>query len=948
MPLLFSVTLFLSAALLFFVELMFGRMILPKFGGTPAVWNTCMVFYQAAMLAGYSYAHWMPKWFGVRKQAAIHLGLLLLPFLSLPIAATVDPPGDGNPVLWLLLLLCISVGIPFFMISTSAPLLQKWFASTGHPSARDPYFLYAASNLGSMLALFAYPTVVEHVLELGLRAQSLCWTAGYVGLLGLTGACAYALWKAPEPKEDRRYRPPPSDLVTTPPTTGRVVRWVALAFVPSSMMLGVTMYLSTDISPMPLIWVLPLGLYLLSFILVFSRMPRFIHTILVLTLPVLILLQAYLMLSETSQSKIVLILLHLATLFCACMVCHGELAQDRPDPQYLTAYYLWMSVGGVFGGMFNALVAPVVFKTAAEYPLAMALACLMMPQLDLDKPLGGRWKQVVLPLILGMLGAAFVLNVPEQFRVLAREEATASSDYLRVSCILVIYALMLAVAVWVTLKHLQNQSTSERFFTVFCSLLVVGMVLGGAVQVLASMGPPDEHVGMQVLKWWLEYPLAMAFLCLFLPETAWENRRGLTYLLDVGVACFFALVVAQHLVLLGKYQNFGEGVEWMSEVMQSFLSGMYEHLPLFSKRLHLPHYAPGWTSLSTILQFGPPILLCYAWVTRPIRFGLGVAAILLASAFYNIYYDDTVVLRDRSFFGVLKLERSWAKADDGTKVYYNRLVHGTTLHGKQELDEVPGAPPPLNKQPKHDAEPLTYYHRTGPIGQVFAILDETAENRSRPIAAIGLGTGTVACYAQPGQEFTFYEIDEKVKNIAEDANYFTNLGDARERGAEVGIVLGDARLQMKGAPDDHYRLIVVDAFSSDAIPVHLITYEALELYVKKLAPDGIIAFHISNRYLDLEPVLSSLAKKADLKCLVRHDSKEDHLGKASSTWVILARSDYYEKAFGSIMADVKESKSDDKKWYWIEKRGQFREDAMKDAKLWTDDSPNDILEIFMW
>jgi spermidine synthase len=924
MPLLFSVTLFLSAALLFSLELMFGRMILPKFGGSPAVWNTCMVFYQVVMLAGYSYAHWMPQWLGIRKQAGIHLALLLVPLISLPIAATRDP-GEGSPVFWLLLLLCISVGLPFFMVSTSAPLLQKWFASTGHPSARDPYFLYAASNLGSMLALFAYPTLIEHVLELGLRAQSLCWTAGYVTLLGLTAACAFALRKAAEPKEDPRDR---VGLDTQPPTIGRIARWVALACVPSSMMLGVTTYLSTDISPMPMIWVLPLGLYLLSFILVFSRLPREIHTVLAYALPILILVQASLMLAEAS--RVVQIPLHLATLFCVCMVCHGQLAQDRPDPQYLTAYYLWLSVGGAFGGMFNALVAPVIFKTSAEYPLAMALACLLMPRLSFGNLLDGRWKQAVLPLILGMLGAALIFRMPMELLAINKldiqtgQRLGSAQDYFYVGVILLIHAVMFGIAVWICLKHLRARTESPFFFAWFLGFAFLGIMVGGLVQMagLVAAEADDPLIGLQVLKWWMEYPLAMLFVCLLLPETGWEKRRGLTYLLHVVVASFFGLLVAQHIVLLRTHQDVAQGVNWMAQLLQRSL-----RVPLT------------WQNLSTFLQFALPLLLCGAWVARPVRFGLGVAAILLASAFYNLHYDDNVILRDRSFFGVMRVER-WAFGDGDARVDYNRLMHGTTLHGRQELD--------ADRKPKHDAEPQTYYHRTGPIGQVFAMLDAGPENRTRPIGAIGLGIGTVACYAHPGQEFSFYEIDDKVKSIAEDQAYFSNLADARRRGARVDIVLGDARLSMSKAADHHYRLIIVDAFSSDAIPVHLMTLEALELYLQKLAPDGIIAFHISNRYLDLEPVLSSLSRKAQLKCLVQHDSKGDHPGKAASTWVIMARADDHKKAFGSLLGNVKETAADDRRWYWIEKRSHFYSDARKDAKLWTDDSPNDILEVLIW
>ena len=264
----------------------------------------------------------------------------------------------------------------------------------------------------------------------------------------------------------------------------------------------------------------------------------------------------------------------------------------------------------------------------------------------------------------------------------------------------------------------------------------------------------------------------------------------------------------------------------------------------------------------------------------------------------------------------------------------------------------------------------------------------------RPMALIGLGTGTTASYSKPGQEFVFYEIDAKVKAIAENENYFSYLADAKTRGVKLDFVMGDARLSLdkpmsdpQGRADGHFRLIVVDAFSSDAIPVHLITHEALKLYVRKAAPDGVIAFHISNRYLDLEPVLATLAKEENLKCLVRHDSKEDKRGKAASTWVILAKSDHYEKAFGSLLFDLRdvekgkqyreqikelrvkvanmkdsdqrnklerelsdvedERRSNDAKWYWIQDR-QYRDaEALDDVELWTDDYQN-LLAIFMW
>src|SRR5579875_526720 len=313
MLLVFAFTLFTSATLLFMVEPMVGKMILPLLGGTPAVWNTCMVFYQAVLLAGYAYAHFSTSWLGARKQAVLHVVLLALPFLFLPLAVNPDLiKGGENPILGLLLLLSMTVGLPMFVVSASAPLLQKWFADTSHPSAKDPYFLYGASNLGSMLALLAYPTVVEPYLRLG--QQSFDWTVGYGALAALTALCAVFLWQSPRAMEtkpaeslatsagsvseaiqqskhgivrdgknrssaiqtsgDRRDAGPTEESSSTlrgDVTWQRVLRWVALAFVPSSLMLGATTYITTDIAAIPLLWVTPLALYLLSFILVFSH-----------------------------------------------------------------------------------------------------------------------------------------------------------------------------------------------------------------------------------------------------------------------------------------------------------------------------------------------------------------------------------------------------------------------------------------------------------------------------------------------------------------------------------------------------------------------------------------------------------------------------------------------------------------------------------------------------
>jgi hypothetical protein len=337
---------------------MIAKMILPLLGGAPAVWNTCMVFFQAALLAAYAYAHVAPGWLGTRRQALLHLGLVALPFLVLPVAvAGWEPAAGGNPVPWLLALLAAVAGLPFFVVATSAPLLQRWFAATSDPAAGDPYFLYVASNLGSITALLAYPILVEPSFPLAV--QSRLWTAGYAVLAGLIALCAVLAWRQWPTKCATVAQPNPTlaNQATDLPI-GRRLRWLALAFVPSSLMLGVTMYLTTDVAAIPLLWVLPLALYLLSFVLVFSRLRTLIHCAMVLLLPVMIVLLLVPALANPYLSIVAMVALHLGAFFVAAMVCHGELACTRPPVRFLTEYFLWISLGGMLGGAFNAFIAP--------------------------------------------------------------------------------------------------------------------------------------------------------------------------------------------------------------------------------------------------------------------------------------------------------------------------------------------------------------------------------------------------------------------------------------------------------------------------------------------------------------------------------------------------------------------------------------------------------------
>ncbi|MBL8797767.1 MAG: hypothetical protein JNM56_27965, partial [Planctomycetia bacterium] len=477
MPWLFAFTLLVSATLLFLLQPMIGKMMLPKLGGTPAVWATCMVFFQAALLAGYAYCHFAPQRLGAERHKRFHVALLLSPFVLLPlgwlawsfarvplgVAQDWAPPGDLYPLFPALHILALTVGLPFFIVATAAPLLQRWYASLNRPSARDPYFLYSASNLGSMAALLGYPFLVEPWI--GLTAQGWLWLAGYGLFVGMTLTCLFLVQRSlaaspeplpadgprlatdtaiqteanlPETKAITAQQPAPpvwdaelaSEPVSREPTTWDRSLWVARAFVPSSLMLAVTTYITTDLAPIPLLWIVPLTLYLLTFIIAFARLPAIIHTLFVVLTPFLVLLSVFLLNADLPMSHNMKGVLHLFSLFIVAQACHGQLAQDRPAARHLTEFYLWIALGGVLGGLFNALVAPLLFTRLAEYPLALVLAYLLLPPVEPRTPT--RWlalADAVWLLVLVLTGAVALLDLAGDtapgtawFRRLPRED----------------------------------------------------------------------------------------------------------------------------------------------------------------------------------------------------------------------------------------------------------------------------------------------------------------------------------------------------------------------------------------------------------------------------------------------------------------------------------------------------------------------------------------------
>ena len=727
LPIIFGTTLFVSAALLFVVQPMIAKMLLPLLGGAPAVWNTAIVVFQALLLAGYAYAFALSKLSRIRVQAIVHVAVLLLILVALPVALPADwqPPAVANPIPSVIAVLFLAVGAPFFALAASAPLFQNWFAHTGHAEAHNPYFLYAPSNLGGLVALLAYPVVIEPNLR--LATQSWSWSGGFVVLVVLAAACAIFL------RSDEIVEAPQAEVTAVAAAAGGVaglaerLRWLLLAFAPASLLLGVTNFLTTDIAAIPLFWVVPLALYLATFAIVFARKPMLSHPAMVMLQPVLVLPLVLWLFWQPTLPLWSLFTINLLAFFAAAMVCHGELARTRPATARLTEFYLWLALGGVLGGAFNALAAPVLFNSVIEYPIAITLACLLMPTRVLS--LSGRWMDIGL--------------------------------------------LVLRLA-----------------------------VIGGLV---VYLGLTRDTIGV---------PLASAALA----------------------------VIAVAVISLGR---------------------------------------------------------------RPLWYGGAIAAILLCANLFDPAQNRTI-FQKRSYFGVHRVER------DGD---YHMLYHGTTVHGAQ------------HRARRLRTEPLTYYAHQGPLGQIFDTIGR--QPGLRDIAIIGLGTGTIACHGKQGESWTYYEIDPTVEEIARDAAYFSYLRDCP---AKVEVVPGDARLTLADAPDGQLDMLILDAFSSDTIPVHLVTREAFELYVKKIKPGGVLAFHISNKFIRLEPVLGRLAEDLGVQARMLIDDElfqvEDVGNIYESDWVAMSRD-------GELLKKIHEYRD----WRPLKKAPP--------GAAWTDDFSN-VLSVIDW
>lgn len=657
----YTATIFLSAFMLFSIQPFFAKMVLPILGGSPSVWSVAMVFFQAVLLAGYGYAHLITTRLKLRSAIILHAVVMLSAFVVLPISIPqgwTEPPNSGQAY-WLLALFTIAVGLPFFAVSANGPLLQAWFARTGHPHADDPYFLYGASNIGSFASLFLYIVLFEPLLS--VSGQSDTWTTGYALLAGSVGVCALLVLRqvrstSVQITTDRQN--------TASPPIKQKLTWALLAAIPSGLLVAVTAHISMDIAAAPFLWVVPLALFLLTFVFAFARKPVFSTEFLSSILPILAALIFLDMVMANLLPTVISLMAHLTFFFFAALLAHSVLVSKRPDASHLTGFYLWMSLGGVLGGAFTTLIAPIAFDWIAEYPLLVIAALLCRPAL-----------------------------------------------------------------------HRRLDSNTRT------------VALSGLLVALSINNP-------HITAW-------------FMPD------NPAFYAIAIGTLALVAAISV-----------------------------------LRSETVHL---------------------LCLT---------------LIAGLFFAMQSSGVVLNAHRSFFGVVKA----LETADGS---HHIMAHGTTSHGAMRIDRIES--PPV---------PLAYYHRSGGIASSLFAAQAKAVDTPIDVGIVGLGAGSLQCHRRPGEIWTSFEIDQSVVDMASNPALFRFLSECSGEGP---IIIGDARITLEKQPDAAFDYLLIDAFSSDSIPVHLLTEEALRLYRSKLKPDGILAFHISNRYMELRSLIAAMAPRIGME-----------------------------------------------------------------------------------
>ena len=625
---------FLAAFLLFLVEPMAGKQLLPTFGGSAAVWLTCLVFFQTALLAGYGYAHWLAGRSQQRWQMPLHIALLLLAAIAALLWALRSAQFShavSHPVGMIFRLLLLSIGLPFLLLGSTSPLLQAWLARLER--GRIPYRLFALSNLASLLALALYPTIVEPYLT--LRAQRIAWCCGFTCFAVLFGMLAWSFRKTPaEPlamEAGHTQDEPPASL-------RRKCLWLLLPMVAAMQLSAVTSYLTANIAAIPLLWILPLGAYLITLIIAFEY-ARFVpHPVLTRLLAVMLAGLAYMLAKADAWLPAGIgIAFFLIEMFFACLYCHVEAYALRPRAtKELTVFYLMFAAGGAIGSFLIGIAFPLIF----------------------------------------------------------------SSNY------------------------------------------------------------------------------------------------------DVAIS-FFATALAALLVVWPE--NWSQRILWSA----------------------------------------------------------GAAMLLYVMILLHAAYRRDTLFSIRNFYATLRVKQDY----DSNQHWVRTLSNGTIQHGTQIFSKD------LSRTP------TSYYAEDSGVGLA---LRYCCGERARNIGIVGLGAGTIAAYGRAADRMRFYEINPAVEPIAQ--HFFTYLRDSQ---AQISFAVGDARASLENEAPQHFDVLVIDAFSGDAIPLHLLTTQALEIYNRHLAPGGILAFHISNRHVDLEPAIYLLAQAAGKQARTIHSLADDRRGEFSATWVLV-------------------------------------------------------------
>ena len=718
--LLFAATILLSAFLLFQVQPLIAKLILPWFGGSAAVWTSCMLFFQMALLGGYAYAHWVNGQDG-RRQTYIHVALLALSFLSLPILPSPwwKPQGVEDPLLRILGLLAATVGLPYFLLASTSPLLQSWYSRSN--GGAMPYRFFALSNAGSMLGLLTYPILIEPYLTSGQQAWM--WSLSYAAFVLV---CAVVAWRSRD--AHARHAAVSDAAVSAPPAMSERFVWMGLAACASALLLAVTNHLTQNIAAIPFLWVLPLSLYLLSFILCFDSDRWYWRWLFIRLGAIAVPAMAYAISTESDISNLKLALGFFCTaLFVLFMVCHGELAMRRPAPKYLTSFYLMVSVGGAIGGLLIGFAAPYFLNGLYDLSIVVSLTAFMLVYL------------------------------------LWRERGKPSSEALEKTSFL-------------------NESYDKVVIAVMSGALALYVV----VRIVAARTGHPKFLSTAFLNAPYDSPVMLGMAGLIAVYIFWRGR--------------------------GAFDEESSNEGFITFVIAAGLA-------------------------------------------------IGIAG-FLARDTYNSVSNSRVLARN--FYGALRV---YDEESSGSMGPVRTLRHGTIDHGEEFL------------LPQNERFATTYYARNSGIGIAIQKLQMTGGIN---VGVIGLGSGTIATYARPIDHYTFYDINPLVLHIAR-----TQFRFLRNCMAPNEVILGDARLSLERESSKQFDVLAVDAFSGDAIPVHLLTRQAFALYWKHLKPDGVLAVHVSNKYLNLGPVVSMGATEDGKQSTMISNDGDDEKEIAASDWVLV-------------------------------------------------------------